>query len=221
MVLIPAGEFVMGDANAPASADNRPAHPVTLSDFYIDETEVTNEMYAAFMAATRRTPPRYWQSAGYDHPLQPVVGVTWADANAYARWAGKRLPTEAEWEKAARAGLVGATYPWGNDPPTAERAIFGGSRSTPAPVRSTLPNAFGLYDMAGNVWEWCHDYYDATYYNISPTLDPRGPLTGTARVVRGGSYSSEGALLGVAVRSYLLPDEANAVTGFRCVKEPF
>ena len=221
MVLVADGDFVMGDANAPASADNRPAHTITVSDFYMDENEVTNALYSAFVTATRHTVPKYWLLTVYNEPQQPVVGVTWSDANAYARWAGKRLPTEAEWEKAARAGLDNATYPWGNGSPTTERAVYGGSRSSPAVVKSTLPNALGLYDMAGNVWEWCGDYYDATYYNISPGVDPRGPLTGTTRVVRGGSYSSDAASLGVSLRSYLSPDDANPVTGFRCAKDPF
>jgi len=221
MVLIDEGVFTMGDPDAPARADNRPAHAVALSAFYIDEAEVTNSQYAAFLTATKRAAPKFWNDDRYNGPNQPVVGVTWSDASAYARWAGKTLPTEAQWEKAARGGIAGARYPWGNAAPSGTNAIFGATRATPADVKSTTPNALGIFDMGGNVWEWCADYYDATYYNISPDQDPRGPLAGATRVQRGGSYASDASALEVSQRSHQDPAEANAVTGFRCAKSAF
>jgi iron(II)-dependent oxidoreductase len=221
MHLIRAGEFAMGDPSASPLADNRPSHSVTLADYYMGETEVTNAQYAAFIAQTGRRPPRFWEQAEFSGERRPVVGVTWDDANSYARWAGKRLPTEAEWEKAARGGLTDARYPWGANAPDAARAVFGGATASPALVKSTAPNGFGLYDMAGNVWEWCADFYDPGYYAVSPASDPRGPLFGTTRVVRGGSYLSDALGLEVSRRSDLAPSDANAVTGFRCAKSAY
>jgi sulfatase modifying factor 1 len=164
-----------------------------------------------------------------DHP---VVHVTWNDAQAYAAWAGKRLPSEAEWEYAARGGLDGARFPWGDDLiPRGEWLcnIWQGKFPTQnteedgflttAPVRSFRPNGFGLYQMAGNVWEWCADWFDGGYYDVSPAQDPRGPDSGQARVIRGGSYLCHDSYCyryRVAARSSNTPDSATANMGFRC-----
>jgi formylglycine-generating enzyme len=164
-----------------------------------------------------------------DHP---VVHVTWNDAQAYAGWAGKRLPSEAEWEYAARGGLDGARFPWGDDLiPRGEwlcniwQGRFPTQNTeedgflTTAPVRSFRPNGFGLYQMAGNVWEWCVDWFDGGYYDVSPAQDPRGPDSGQARVIRGGSYLCHDSYCyryRVAARSSNTPDSATANMGFRC-----
>lgn len=241
MVLIPAGEFYMGidrseipelvnwakgyDQSVVASwfEDETPRHKVYLDAYYIDVYEVTNEMYAKFLKATNRKPPKYWDDPRFNDPKQPVVGVTWEDAKAYCEWAGKRLPTEAEWEKAARGGLIGKRFPWGDEAShdyanyygTVGADVWGYS----APVGKFAPNGYGLYDMAGNVFEWCADWYDKDYYSKSPTNNPQGPPSGKTRVVRGGGYGYPANFLRVSDRfgSYF-PSNAYPFVGFRCAK---
>lgn len=241
MVLIPAGEFEMGidrseipelvnwakgyDQSAMASwfEDETPRHKVYLDAYYIDVYEVTNEMYAKFLKATNHKPPKYWDDPRYNDPQQPVVGVTWEDAKAYCDWAGKRLPTEAEWEKAARGGLIGKRFPWGDDA-SHDYANYAGTVGTDiwgysAPVGKFAPNGYGLYDMAGNVFEWCADWYEKDYYSKSPTKNPTGPSSGKTRVVRGGGYGYTVNFLRVSDRfgSYF-PSNAYPFVGFRCAK---
>ncbi|HGE70908.1 TPA: hypothetical protein ENX78_08745 [Candidatus Poribacteria bacterium] len=241
MVLIPAGEFEMGidrseipelvnwakgyDQSAMASwfEDETPRHKVYLDAYYIDVYEVTNEMYAKFLKATNHKPPKYWDDPRYNDPQQPVVGVTWEDAKAYCDWAGKRLPTEAEWEKAARGGLIGKRFPWGDDA-SHDYANYAGTVGTDiwgysAPVGKFAPNGYGLYDMAGNVFEWCADWYEKDYYSKSPTKNPTGPSSGKTRVVRGGGYGYTANFLRVSDRfgSYF-PSNAYPFVGFRCAK---
>jgi formylglycine-generating enzyme required for sulfatase activity len=175
----------------------------------------------------------------------PVVQIAWEDAIAYAKWAGKRLPTEAEWEHAARGGLNGQPYVWGSEQMPGgkyEANLWQGSFpnentgddgfKTTAPVGSFPPNGYGLYDMAGNVWEWCSDWYRPDYYKSSPTLDPKGPETGfdpdepniPKRVVRGGSYLCNDSYCGgyrASARMKAAPDTGMPHTGFRCVKDAF
>ena len=138
---------------------NAPVHRVELDEFYMDSREVTNGQYGVFMEQTGHRKPGYWSSSSYNQANQPVVGVDWNDAVAYAKWAGKRLPTEAEWEYAARGGLAGKRYPWGDEGATAEKANYGRNVGKPAVVGSYPANGYGLYDMAGKVWEWCQDWY--------------------------------------------------------------
>lgn len=221
MVLIPGGTFEMGDGEK----GDEPVHTVQVDDFYMDIHEVTNAQYAEFLNATGHTPPIYWDDPRYNAPDQPVIGITWYDAIAYCNWAGKRLPTEAEWERAARAGLVGYKYPWGNELDRSY-ANFEGTGGLDqwedtAPICSFLPNDFGLFDMIGNAYEWCHDYYDFDYYRDSPIVNPTGPDSGTARVVRGGScydgyYPS---YLRSANRFEYLPETNDGIVGFRCVTD--
>jgi sulfatase modifying factor 1 len=218
MVLIPAGEFQMGSNE---SDDEKPIHTVYLDAFYIDKYEVTNAQYKKFMDATGQKAPPNWNNSGYNATNQPVVGVTWNDAKAYADWAGERLPTEAEWEKSARGGLVGKKYPWG-DTLTYDDANYSGTGgkdiwSITSPVGSFAPNGYGLYDMAGNAWEWCADWYGNNYYGSSPKSNPTGPASGSYRVLRGGSWNdSDDRDLRTASRGYLAPSRPYFKLGFRC-----
>jgi formylglycine-generating enzyme len=218
MVLVPAGDFLMGSNDY----DNeKPIHTVYLDAFYIDIYEVTNAQYKKFMDATGRKEPSYWDDSRLNMPDHPVVGVSWYDAKSYAKWAGKRLPTEAEWEKAVRGGLVGKKYPCG-DTITHDDANYSGIGGKDkwehtSPVGSFAPNGYGLYDMAGNVWEWCEDWYDDSYYRNSPKQNPTGPSSGLFRVLHGGSWGDGATTLRVANRGNgNLTDEFVNV-GFRCV----
>ena len=225
MTLIPGGYFGMGSNNG--SGAERPPHRVWLDTFYIDKYEVTNHKYAEFLKATGHPRPAFWENDRYNSPDQPVVGVSWDDAVAYCKWAGKRLPTEAEWEKAARGGADGRKFPWGDEEPKG-KAAFGQDMNTgrPAPVGKYQPNGYGLYDMAGNVWEWCADRYDQNYYRISPERNPRGPVGGQDRVVRGSSWIGSGLVelyddaLRCAFRRMHPPDDKTDDFGFRCAKSP-
>jgi formylglycine-generating enzyme required for sulfatase activity len=232
MVKISAGRFLMGSNDG---LDNeKPVHTVYVDAFYIDIYEVTNAQYREFIQATRHPEPEYWNNSNYNQPNQPVVGVTWHDAMAYAQWAGKRLPTEAEWEKAARGGLKGKRYPWGDNISHDDANYLGtGGRDTwaiTAPVGSFPPNGYGIYDMAGNVWEWCLDEYQADFYSKSPRTSTN-PIAGESilyviknfanvkswRVLRGGSWLDYNNYVRVAIRIRITPDSRFAAFGFRCV----
>ena len=227
MALIPGGNFEMGD-HFNEGASNHPVHTVCLVAFYMDIYEVTNAQYQKFMSATGHTAPKYWNNSRFNAPEHPVVGVSWYEAAAYAEWAGKQLPTEAEWEKAARGGLTGKRYSWGDEPPDAGgvyRANYDPGNSAAdgyaytSPVGSFAPNGYGLYDMAGNVWEWCADWYDNGYYANSPPNNPLGPDSGSYRVLRGGSCKDFANYLRVAGRFYLPPTYTSLSAGFRCVSQ--
>jgi len=212
MVFIPAGYFLMGSEEG--NEDEKPQHKVYLDAFYIDVAEVTCARYERFLKETGYPPHKLWNPE-FDRPEDPVVGVSWYDASAFARWASKRLPTEAEWEKAARGGLVKKRYPWGNkiDKEKANYNSFGIT-----PVKSYEANSFGLYDMAGNVWEWCQDWYNAEYYRISPRKNPRGPMIDSKKVIRGGAWYCNEDALRVSNRHRNDPDLGSFHIGFRCVK---
>ena len=261
MIRIRAGRFTMG---ADRGADDaRPVHPVTLDAFWMDEHEVTNAQFDRFVQATghvttaelagralvfdpRARQFRPVEGADWRHPAgpqttvawrgaDPVVQVGWRDAQAYAAWAGKRLPTEAEWERAARAGLHQADYPWGRlpGPGDHDRANCWQGRfpfhntaqdgyQGVAPVGSYPSNRFGLFDVAGNVAEWCADWYAQDHYQVSAPENPRGPDDGTQRVVRGGSWLSadnNGGHHRVWTRHKLPPGAGNNYTGFRCARD--
>jgi formylglycine-generating enzyme required for sulfatase activity len=232
MVLIPAGDFHMGTVDADGNHyDEMPSHKVYLDDFWIDRYEVTNRLYKKFIDETgHRAPyvnaewaqPYNWKDTNYPPGKAdfPVVLVSWEDATAYAAWAGKRLPTEAEWEKAARGGLVKKKYPWG-DQITKHNANYFTSiteENQMKPVGTFPPNPFGIYDSAGNIWEWCADWYNQTYYKKSPEENPPGPESGTYRVYRGGAWINRAGQLRCSERARNAPVHQSHIIGFRCVK---
>ncbi|WP_316798646.1 formylglycine-generating enzyme family protein [Pedobacter frigidisoli] len=307
MVWIPDGDFQMGGDNKQASADEFPKHRVKVSGFWIDQTEVTNAQFAAFIQATNykttaerkpdweqlkhQVPPgtpkppdsvlvaaslvfkpsktqvdlnnysQWWnwqKGADWKHPEgpesnirgkdhYPVVHISFEDALAYAKWAGKRLPTEAEWEWAARGGLKNNIYPWGNESVNTGKPKANSWQGNfpykntltdkfylSAPVKSFAPNAYGLYDMAGNVWEWCADYYDSNYYATINKPDgvnnPKGPATSfdpdepyaVKHVIRGGSFLCNDSYCSgyrVARRMKTTEDSSMEHLGFRCVAD--
>lgn len=278
-IRIPAGTYAMGDAldeGYPADGEH-PVHDVTVPEFAMDATAVTNAQFCDFVRATgyvteaeqfgvsavfhltvqaeptdilNRVPGAPWwlavRGADWRRPFgplsgiqelldHPVVHVSHTDAQAYCRWAGARLPTEAEWEYAARGGLEGKRFAWGDELTprghwmcniwqgtfplhnTAEDGYL-----ATAPVRSFPPNGHGLWNMTGNVWEWCADWFCPAYYAVSPAHDPRGPETGTHRVLRGGSFLCHDSYCHryrVAARSSNTPDSSASNIGFRCAND--
>lgn len=225
MVTLPAGAFRMGRDGAEALEDERPSHEVWLDAFAIDRYEVTTQAYATFLAQSQRAAPAFWDTVVLaKHGDRPVVGVSWDDARAFCQWAGKRLPTEAEWEKAAR-GTDERKYPWGNQDPTPDRANFAlGARFSYEQV--LLPvgrfpagaSPYGVQNLAGNAGEWVQDWYGGSYYETSPPSNPQGPDQGQFRVLRGGSWSDLPKYLLTYSRFKLLPETQNSFTGFRCAK---
>ena len=223
MAVVPAGEFMMGSPTG--DSDEQPAHKVYVDTFSMDVYEVTVGQYAAFLQAKGIDPPSDWKTMNRsEHQKRPVANVDWADAFAFCKWAGKRLPREAEWEKAAR-GTDGRLYPWGNDPPTPLHANFGKSdwsnHGVLAPIGSFEggKSPYGIYDMAGNVWEWVNDWYDYNYYKTSPSQNPTGPSMGGTKVIRGGAWNSNPRAMRSANRSLISPTD-QGLDGFRCAKTP-
>ena len=212
MVLVPAGYFLMGSEEG--DEDEQPRHKVYVDAFYIDTSEVTCARYKRFLEDTGYPPHQLWIPE-YDRPKDPVVGVSWYDASAFARWAGKRLPTEAEWEKAARSGLNEKRYSWG-DEIDREKANYNSFGTTP--VKSYEPNEYGLYDIAGNVWEWCQDWHSKDYYNTTPHKNPHGPMLGERKVIRGSAWYNNESALRVSNRHKSYPSVGSFNIGFRCVK---
>jgi formylglycine-generating enzyme required for sulfatase activity len=236
MVSIPAGEFTMGSNDY---SNEKPPHAVYLDAFQIDKYEVTNALYKRCVDAGKcwrpsetksNTRSSYYSNAQYDN--YPVIYVSWNDANTFCAWAGKRLPTEAEWEKAAR-GTDQRTYPWGNTwdgtrvnfcdknctLSHADKSVDDGYADT-APV-GNYPNGaspHGALDMVGNVWEWVADWYDSNYYSNSPRNNPKGPSSGQSRVLRGGSWNLIQSSVRAAIRYNLTPDNRDYYIGFRCAQ---
>jgi len=253
-VFVPAGTFTMGSTVA---SNEQPVHTVFIDAFWIDEYEVTNAEFKQFMDAGGYTTQAFWspagwsqrQSSGWTQPLYwttgyyhsgpawpgfPVVGVSWYEAEAYANFVGKRLPTEAEWEKAAR-GADERTYPWGSsidggranywasgDPYDNNSTPVGfyDGRLHPSPLFQTTdsPSPYGAYDMAGNVSEWVADWYQSDYYSVSPSSNPPGPVSGSYRVLRGGAYIFGAVELRSACRYNIAPYGRNYYLGFRCAR---
>jgi formylglycine-generating enzyme required for sulfatase activity len=216
MVLVPAGEFTMGSPQGVGNADEQPAHKVYVDAFYIDKHPVTFDEYDLFCEATQRDKA---DDSGWGRGRRPVVNVSWEDAAAYAKWAGKRLPTEAEYEKAARAG-TNTLYSWGNDPSQAGSYAWtsGNSGGMTHQVEGKNPNSWGLYDLSGNVWEWCADWYGEKYYALSPEKNPQGPNIGKEHVMRGGSWYSPVENVRSACRNRFDRAYRKNLYGFRCVR---
>jgi formylglycine-generating enzyme required for sulfatase activity len=203
--------------------DEAPIHRVDLPEFGLSTTPVTNEEYAAFLAATGAAAPPWWGKPGFDGSDHPVVGVTWDEAARYAEWlSGRcgdawRLPTEAEWERSARGGVEGGTTSWGDRLPVGE--VPQGVLVGPWQVGRGKPNGYGLFDMGTIVHEWCLDWYKADYYADSPGASPSGPAEGERRVSRGGSWRHHVRWSSPAARSSLPPNYRYADYGFRLLRE--
>lgn len=210
-VSIPSGTFAMGSpADETERKPNEVQHQVTLSSFKMSKYEVTFAQYDAFCEAIGRTKPN---DEGWGRGNRPVINVNWEDANAFAQWMGCRLPTEAEWEYACRAGTTSTFY--SGDSLT--NANFNNINNKTMPVGSYPANAWGLHDMHGNVWEWCSDWYNKSYYNISPSMNPQGPASGFYRVFRGGSWLNDADFCRSAYRNDCGPGNLNNRIGFRLV----
>ncbi len=243
LMLIPGGNFMMG---SPSAEEGRfdsegPVHVVYLDPFYIGEKEITVGQWKKFMEEADHEWDKWSQLRDYaPSDEHPVVFINWPDAEAFCRWLsakeGKtyRLPTEAEWEKAARGGLDGRKYPWGDEPPDGSQCNFADRHTDfpwsdksvddgfahPAPVGSFPPNGYGLYDMAGNVWEWCQDWFDRDYYASSPASNPAGAFSGIDRSIRGGSWSNDANTMRCAFRGFIFPVVPSHPRGFRIAMEP-
>ena len=236
MALIPAGPFEMGRKDG--DNNEKPVHTVMLDDFYIDQYEVTNVGYAECVDANTCTPPLHLNSnsrenyyGNYQYDGYPVVYVSWDNAQTYCQWRGGRLPTEAEWEKAARGGLEGALYPWGNDAPDCKLGAINGAKfdddaacngTDTEKVGSYQGNGYGLFDMAGNVWEWVADFYGENYYaTLGDNFEnPTGPDVGDYRVLRGGSWGRSVNICRTAFRFCYNPDDSYNFVGFRISRTP-
>ena len=233
MILIPKGKFIMG--NNSGRIDARPAHEIYLDDYYIDKYEVSNKDYKKFIDATGYSAPNVdtnkypwakqynWHNNTYPKGTEnlPVVLVNWNDANAYAKWCGKRLPTEAEWEKAAK-GPNNLLFPWGNEWDSTKCNVSSSGIKTTLPVNSNKNgiSGYGVFNMIGNVWEWCSDYYDKDYYKVSPKISPKGPEVGATRIIRGGSWNTFGNNnFRCDSRESQFPSVKSLDIGFRCVKD--
>ncbi len=233
MRAIPGGPFYMGSADA-AAADEYPRPLVRISDFLLDECPVTNAEFKRFLEdpeneawqrggslAQSLAGPRYLEHWARGFPAElaehPVVFVSWHAALAYARWAGKRLVTEAEWEYAARAGSD-ATFWWGDRPDPSRMNYFGTGKKGVTPVRTFPANPWGLHDMLGNVEEWCADWYDKDYYQTDVGPDPIGPQRGEKRVCRGGAYDSPTRMVRCSAREQAYEKDCRPNRGFRCAR---
>jgi formylglycine-generating enzyme required for sulfatase activity len=226
---IPGGAFERGRSHALPDdglkwfpellKDDRPVRTITLDAFEMDVHEVTSSEYAEMVAAGKAKAPFYWPEGRPPEGREedPVANVTWEEAAAYCAWRGKRLPTEAEWEKACRGGVEKTMHPWGDDPVTRERAHYDGVDG-PAEICQFAKNGYGLCDMAGNVWEWTADWYGKDYYAEAPDANPQGPAEGEYRVLRGGSWADAEKFLTCAHRTYARPAERSPNIGFRCAR---
>jgi serine/threonine-protein kinase len=230
-ILIPAGSFQMGcdSSNSAESCSSyeQPLHTVTLSAYSIDKYEVTNARYKACVDAGGCTAPGivnsfsrspYYGTSTYAD--YPVINVTWQQASAFCAWAGGRLPTEAEWEKAARGSSDTRKYPWGNSAPDCTQTNYSWCVGDTSRVGSYPSGAspYGVMDMGGNVWEWVNDWYQSDYYSVSPSNNPQGPVTGESRVLRGGSGDNFDDGVRSASRDRLNPGGWYGLNGFRCVR---
>jgi sulfatase modifying factor 1 len=223
MIEIPAGWFWMGSE---AGQDvERPVHRVWVDAFDLAETQVTVAEYAQFLQNTGHPAPPFWSDPDFSRSEQPVVAVSWFEAMAYCEWLSKRtgahyrLPTEAEWERAARGGCEGRLFPWGDDPPQTRPGYEQRWKNGPELVRQSEPNGYGLYEMCENVHEWCSDWFEPDYYSRSPERNPAGPETGARRSSRGGSWRHHIKIARCSARSSIPPQFQYADYGFRVARD--
>lgn len=222
MIPIPAGWFTMGCETG--RDDEKPTHRVWVDAFEIASHQTTRAEYAQFLAATGRAAPPFWREPQFQAPDQPVVGPSWHDAVAFCDWlsrsSGKRyrLPTEAEWERAARGGAEGELYAWGNIPPQELPDYAARWHDGPEAVGLYAPNGYGIFNMGDNVHEWCADWYDPQYYSSSPARNPQGPPGGGRKASRGGSWRHHIKASRCAARSSIPPEFKYADYGFRVVR---
>lgn len=231
MVLVPSGSFIMGSdprKDRAAGPQELPQHEVYLDGFKVDRFEVSNVEYLRFVLGTGADWPKFWRENPFPEKaaLHPVINVSWYEADAFCRWAGKRLPTEAEWEKAAR-GVDGRMFPWGNEPAgwiKSNIAHSGSKRGFKYPPLANInryekgASPYGVYQMAGNVSEWVSDWFSPEYYRHAHDKNPQGPKTGELKVFRGGSWNEDPEVARSAGRNASPPDRASYLTGFRCAK---
>ena len=219
LVDIPEGWLWMGSETG--QDNEKPVHRVWVDAFHLAACQVTNKDYSEFRKATGASAPPFWTDPNFNHPQQPVVAASWFEAVRYCEWLNAatsrrfRLPTEAEWERAARGGLDGKLFPWGDGPPQSRPDYTQRWRSGPQPVGESAPNEFGLYDICENVHEWCSDWFAPDYYAVSPVRNPGGPETGTRRASRGGSWRHHVKISRCAARSSIPPEFQYADYGFR------
>jgi formylglycine-generating enzyme required for sulfatase activity len=223
MVLIPAGEFLMGAEDG--LPDARPMHQTYLSSYWIDQYEVTNERYRACVLSGVCSPPK--DSQAFEDPRRaqhPATNLTWSQARTFCQWAGRRLPTEAEWEKAAR-GTDGRRYPWGNSVEAVKGRLkggdlrAGGNGTVPVGSQPETASPYGVFDLVGNVWEWVKDWYAEDFYTTAPSRDPQGPLRGSFRVLRGGDWSQSVLELRASYRGWDEMTYWGPTLGFRCADD--
>jgi len=231
MVTVPAGEFIMGSdprKDPAAGPQEQPLHRVTLDTFEIDRYEVSNVEYLRFVLSTGASWPQFWRAKPFPDKMatHPVINVSWQEADAYCRWAGKRLPTEAEWEKAAR-GSDGRMFPWGDEPAgwiKSNIAHPGSKRGAKYPPLANINrydkgvSPYGVYQLAGNVSEWVSDWFDPDYYRLGINENPQGPKTGELKVFRGGSWNEDPEVARSAGRNGGEPTRKSYLTGFRCAR---
>lgn len=223
LVRIASGWFLMGCASG--QDNEQPEHRVWVDEFQFAASQVTNAEYSRFLRDTGSVPPPFWDDPNFNDPQQPVVGVSWHEAVRYCEWLSSgtgrqfRLPTESEWERAARGGREGALFPWGNEPPESLPGYSGRWKTGPEPVGGGEPNGFGVYNMCDNVHEWCSDWFAADYYAVSPERNPRGPGTGKRRASRGGSWRHHIKMSRCAARSSIPPEFQYADYGFRLARD--
>jgi formylglycine-generating enzyme required for sulfatase activity len=223
MVRIPEGWFLMGSETG--QDNERPVHRVWIDAFDLAVCQVTNSDYARFITATGHGKPLHWDDPNFSNPGQPVVAASWFDAVAYAGWLTRmtgrryRLPTEAEWERAARGGVEQKLYPWGDEPPESLPNYASRWKAGPEPVGRAERNAFGVFDIGANVHEWCSDWLAPNYYAASPERNPQGPAEGKRRASRGGSWRHYTKVSRCAARSSIPPEFQYADYGFRVARD--
>ncbi len=233
MVLISEGHYVMGShkslielnpgdlfsTDRHALGPENPAHNVEIDSFYIDTHEVSHGNYMEFVKTNKVKKPLFWNNPNFNNEKQPVVGISWKEAQSYCTWKGGRLPTEAEWEKASR-GKRSVDYPWGNDPPDSTKLNFNQEikKTTPIGSYEAGKSDYGVYDLAGNVSEWIYDWHLAEFYLFSSKRNPTGPQKGQYKVIRGGNWRNNAKDVKMVYRNATIPSIRKKTLGFRCAR---